>query len=107
MELKSSGLTLQKKVERTKFNGQECITLTFLNDTAKVKKEYFAKDNCIVFLDPLNYTMKGIKWFGETNMTILFSGTLSVNKIKIPLCRTYFNSNDNSLKWIDVFSIAE
>jgi hypothetical protein len=107
MELKTSGLTLQKKVKRVKFSGQECITLTFLNDTVKVKNEYFAGENCNVFLDPFNYTMKGIKWFGETNMYIVFSGILSVNDIKIPLCKTYFNSNDNSLKWIDVFSIAE
>jgi hypothetical protein len=108
MELKTSGLVLQKRVETTKFSGNKCLALTFKCDTTRIRNDYFSETNSIiVYLDPENYSMKGIKEFGKMNFYIVFSGILNVNRIKIPLCKTYFNSDDNSLKWIDVFSIAE
>jgi hypothetical protein len=107
MELKASGLVLQNKVEHSKFSGYDCLALTFKGDSSIVKKGYFAGNNFTVFLNPSNYTMRGIQWVGEMNTYVVFSGTITVNGIKMPLCRTYYNSSDNSLQLIDVFSLAE
>ena len=108
MELKNSGLILQKKVESVKFGGNNCLALTFKADKYRIKNEYFYEaTSWVIYLDPENYTMKGIRMSGKYNIYIIFSGILNVNDVKIPLCKTYFNSEDNSLKWIDVFSIAE
>jgi hypothetical protein len=106
MELKRSGLLLQKKVESVKFNGLNCLTLTFKCDTSKITSEYYDRLNFIVYLDPSDYSMKGVKWYGRLNAYIIFSGLLDVNGIKIPLCKTYFNSADNSLKFIDLVTLA-
>lgn len=108
MELKNSGMVLQNKVEKVKFNGNTSLALTFVNDTTKAKNSYFSNiSSIIVYFDPTNYSMKGYKRFGKLDLYCEFSGELNVNGIKIPLSRTYFNSNDNTLKWIDVFSVAE
>jgi hypothetical protein len=108
MELEASGMVLQNKVEIEKFNGSKCIAVTFKGDSTTAKNAYFSGiDNYVVYIDPANYSMKGTKVSGKFNYYTVFSGTLNVNDIKIPLCKTYFNDTDNSLKWIDVFSIAE
>jgi hypothetical protein len=108
MELKTSGLVLNNNVETVKFNGIKCLALTFKCDTTKVKSDYFSQVNeLVVYIDPANYSMKGTKTSGRYNFYIVFSGILNVNGIKIPLCKTYFNSDDNSLKWIDLFTIAK
>ena len=108
MELKKSGMVLQKKVEGLNFKGSKCLALTFINGTTRSDSGYFSQLNSlVVFLDPSDYSMRGVKYSGKINITIVFSGVLTVNDIRIPLCRTYFSNFDNSLKIIDVFSIAE
>ena len=106
MELKkNSGLILQKEVETVKFNGNNCLSLTFKCDTSKINSGYFKGLNFVVYLDPADYSMKGLKWYGRINAYIIFSGIINVNGIKIPLCREYFNSEDNSLKFIDIITL--
>ena len=107
MELKNSGLILQKEVEKVKFNGDNCLSLTFLCDTSKIINHYFNKLNFIVYLDPGDYSLKGMKWFGRLNAYVVFSGVLNVNGIKIPLSKAYFSSDDKSLKFIDIFSLPD
>lgn len=106
MELKKSGLLLQKKVDMVKFNGNNCLSLIFTSDTVKVESSYFRGLNFIVYLDPADYSLKGVRWYGRINAYILFSGILNVNGIKMPLCKTYFSSEDNSVKFIDLFTLA-
>ena len=107
MELKNSGLILQKEVEKVKFNGDNCLSLTFLCDTSKIINHYFNNLNFIVYLDPGDYSIKGMKWFGRLNAYVVFSGVLNVNGIKIPLSKAYFSSDDKSLKFIDIFSLPD
>jgi hypothetical protein len=107
MELKNSGLALQKEVGKVNFRGDNCLSLTFKCDTSKVNSAYFNNLNFIVYLDPGDYSIKGVKWFGRINAYIVFSGVINVNGIKIPLCKAYFSSEDNSLKFIDIFSLPD
>ena len=106
MELKTSGLDLDDKVNVTKFLGDDCLALTFTCDTNKVKNIYFKGTDWTVFIDPLNYSMKGYRTNGKMSSYNVISGNVEVNGIKIPLCRTLFNS-DNSIFSISMVSIPE
>ena len=103
-ELKASGLVLKDKAETVKFQGNDCLALQFTFDANKIKNEYYKGSNWIVYIDPVNYSMEGFKIVGEDNIYSVFSGTLTVNGMKIPLCRTYFKNEDNSFYMVDVFT---
>jgi hypothetical protein len=103
MELKASGLVLEDKVETVKFQGNDCLTLKFTFDANKIKNEFYKGSNWTIYIDPINYSMKGLKEIGVMNMFAVFSGILTLNGIKIPLCRTYFKNEDNSFYFVDVF----
>ena len=105
MELKASGLILVDKVEKVSFQGHDCLALTFNYDAGKLKNDFYNNSNWTIYLDPLNYSMKGFKETGVMNRYAVFSGILNVNGIKIPLCRTYFNNNDDSFSMVDLFTI--
>jgi hypothetical protein len=107
MELKKSGMKLQKEVKKEVFNGSKCLALTFLSDSTQVQNEYFRDLNYVVYLDRNDYSMKGVQWFGRLNAYIIFSGIINVNGIKVPLSRTVINSEDNSVKYIDMMTFAE
>ena len=104
MELKASGLILEKKVETIKFLGTDCFALMFTCDSSKVKNKYYNGKNITVYVDPSNYSMKGFKGTGVWDFYVVFSGILNVNGIKLPLCKTYFNNVDNSFLWVDLFT---
>ena len=110
MELKTSGLTLADEVRVEKFNEHDCYTLTFTFDTTKVKNDYFKGADVIVYIDPANYSLVGyqcnglfmnFKWYA------VFTGTFKCNGISIPLCKTYYNSADNSLIFFDLITEAK
>jgi hypothetical protein len=104
MELKASGLILEDKVETVKFQGNDCLTLKFTYDAGKIKNAFYNGSNWTVYIDPVSYSMKGFKCVGSQNLFAVFSGILTVNELKIPLCRTYFMNEDNSFYMVDVFS---
>ncbi|HEX9251130.1 MAG TPA: hypothetical protein VF870_02760 [Ignavibacteriaceae bacterium] len=107
MELKTSGLILENKISTIKFQGFNCLALTFTNDPEKVNNVYYNEMNSIIiYLDPSNYSMKGYKITGSRNLYAVCSGILNINGIKMPLCKTYFNSSDNSFLFVDLFSAA-
>jgi hypothetical protein len=107
MELKTSGLILEKEVGTAKFQGSDCLTLRFICDSKKVKSYYYEGMNIIIYLDPLNYSMKGYKVTGKYNYYAICSGVLIVNGIKLPLCKTYFSNVDNSFLMVDLFTNAK
>ncbi|HCU21287.1 MAG: hypothetical protein A2X03_13005 [Bacteroidetes bacterium GWA2_40_15] len=107
MELKTSGLILGDKVETVKFQGNDCLAITFTYDPVKTKNDFYKGSNWTVYLDPANYSMKGFKEEGMMNFYAVFSGILNVNGIKIPLCRTYFKNADDSFYMVDLFSSEE
>jgi hypothetical protein len=108
MELKTSGLILEKKVGTIKFQGFNCLALVFTRDSLKVSNSYFKSFRSItVYLDPSDYSMKGYKTTGSMNIYVVCSGILNVNGIKMPKCKTYFNSADNSFRWVDVLTTAD
>ncbi len=107
MELKASGMLLDDKVETIKFQGNDCLALTFNYDASKVKNDLY-KGTWIIYLDPVIFSLKGFKVVSEDwNRYVVFSGILEVNGIKIPQYRTYFNSEDNSFSFVDIFSNAQ
>ena len=103
MELKASGLILEDKVETVKFQGEDCLGLKFSYDVNKVKNEFYKGSNWMVYIDPVNFSIKGFKEVGVMNRFAVLSGILTVNGLKIPLCRTYFNNEDNSFYMVDIF----
>jgi hypothetical protein len=104
MELKVSGLRLEKKVGSIKFQGSDCLTLTFRSDTNTVNRDYYEGMDINIYLDPLNYSMKGYKVTGKMNLYAICSGIIIVNGIKMPLCKTYFSNVDNSFVMVDLFN---
>jgi hypothetical protein len=104
MELKESGLILGEKVQKSKFQGNDCLVLTFAYDAGKIKDDFYKDSNWTIYLDPVNYSMKGFRETGMMNFFAVFSGILNVNGIKIPLCRTYFHNVDNSFYMVDLFT---
>lgn len=104
MELKASGMLLEDKVEAIKFQGNDCLALTFTYDASKVKNDFY-NATWIFYLDPISSSLKGFKVVSKDwNRYVVFSGILDVNGIKIPQYRTYFNSEDNSFSFVDIFS---
>lgn len=106
MELKASGLVLQKDIETVKLEGKDYKTIKFVYDVNKLKNQFYKESSVAVYIDPNDFSIKGFRIEGPTNMYALFSGILTINDIKIPLCRTYFNNNDNSFRFVDVFSLT-
>ena len=111
MEYKASGLTLDDEVRVEKFKEHDCYTLTFTFSTNKVKNDYFMGACVIVYIDQANYSMVGYKStdgrFMNKNVYAVFTGTLKYNEIIIPLCKTYYNSADNSLIGFDLITEAK
>jgi hypothetical protein len=105
MELQTSGLTLEKTVKTADFLGSECYALTFTCDTNKVKNNYFREGYWVVYLDPQNYSVKGYKL--GSGYYVVCSGILDVNGIKVPICKSYFRTKDNSYISVEVFAKAE
>lgn len=105
MELKASGLILEDKVETVKFQGEDCLALKFSYDVNKVKNEFYKGSNWTVYIDPVNFTIKGFKEVGVMNRCAVFSGILTLNGLKLPLCRTYFKNEDNSFYMVDIFML--
>jgi hypothetical protein len=104
MELKESGLKLEKKVGSIKFQGSDCLTLTFRSDTNNVNRDYYDEMDISIYLDPLTYSMRGYKVSGKMNFYAICSGIIIVNGIKMPLCKTYFSNVDNSFLMVDLFN---
>lgn len=104
MELKTAGLILGDKVATVKFQGNDCLAITFTYDPSKTKNDFYKGSTWTIYLDPANYSMKGFKEEGIMNIYAVFSGILTVNEIKIPLCRTYFKNDDNSFYMVDLFT---
>lgn len=111
MFLKSSGLDLGKNVVRTKFQGNNCLTITFSSDTNKIKSKYFKSSLWEIYINPMNYSIVGVKingFWGRFNSSyIIFQGELDNNRIKMPLIKTYYDSQSNSLFFIDMFHKIE
>ena len=108
MQLKNSGMILEKRVKTVKFQGFNCLALVFKNDTSKVQNIYFKDATQIIFyISPQDYTMKGYKLTGSYDFYAVCSGFLRINGIIMPKCKTYFSNTDNSFKWVDIFTPVE
>lgn len=107
MELEASGLVLGDKVQSVKFQGRDCFAITFTFDADKIKNDYLKDSNWTVYIDPVNYSMRGYKEDGLMNCYAVFSGILKVNGLKLPLCRVYFNNEDDSFYMVDLFTSAD
>lgn len=53
----------------------------------------------------VGYQSNGL--FGNKNIYVVFTGTIKYNGISIPLCKTYYNSADNSLIGFDLITEAK
>jgi hypothetical protein len=109
MELRASGLVLDEKVNVTKFQGNDCLALSFTCDSNKVKINYFKGADFIVYLDPINFSMKGYKWdiIKVLKQYVVFTGNLKVNELNFPMCEIFYNSSDNSFQGIDLITKAD
>jgi hypothetical protein len=109
MELKGSGLILDKHIIRKKFQGYNCLALKFNSKDSKVMDHYFEGVNCTIFLDQLDYSLKGYKFEDpkkNADYYCILAGTVVVNDQFIPICRTYYSSSDNSFIGIDIITPA-
>jgi Family of unknown function (DUF6503) len=106
MQLKASGLDLNENVIDTKFLGNDCFALTFTSDTNKVKNSYFRGTDWTVYIDPINYSMKGYRTNGVMSGYYVNTGNVEVNGINIPLCRMLFNP-DNLIFSVEMISLPE
>jgi hypothetical protein len=112
MELRSSGLILDRHITRKKFQGNDCLALTFNSNDSKVLDGYFKGVNCTIFIDQLNYSLKGYIFETDSknnNMKYycIVTGTVRVNDLTIPMCRSFYNSFDDSFIGIDIFTPAD
>jgi Family of unknown function (DUF6503) len=109
MELRTSGLVLDKKVNVTKFEGNDCLALSFTCDTNKVKVNSFKGANYIVYLDPKSFSVKGYKWDHIKGLKyyVVFPGNFRVNELNILICEIFYSSSDNSFQGIDLITKAD
>lgn len=103
-ELKASGLVLDEKVETVKFQGNDCLSLQFICDDNKLKDEFYKGTNWTLFIDPDDFSLRGLRETGLMNRYAILSGILNINGLKLPLCRVWFNNEDNSFFMADVFA---
>ncbi len=104
MELEASGLVLQKDIETVKLDGKDYRAIKFVYDANKLKNQFYKECNVDIYINPIDYSMKGFRFDGAWNGLALFSGILTINDIRLPLCRVYYNTEDNSFRFVDVFS---
>ena len=109
MELKVSGLILDDKVMVSKFQGKDCYAIRFVHGSDSVSNPYFKNTEWTLFIDPATFSVTGgiyRRIFGMDGY-VLFSGSLNVNGIRMPLMRTYYNVTDSSFLAVDVFSYID
>jgi hypothetical protein len=108
MELKSSGLILDRQIIKTKFHGDNCIALTFSPGGPDALDSYFKGVNCTIFIDQLNYSLKGYTFKDpEKNpYYCILAGTVRVNGQNIPVSKTFFNSSDDSFMGVIIITPA-
>ena len=109
MELKSSGLILDKQIIRKKFQRHDCLALTFTSNDSKVEEYYFKGVNCTIFIDQLNYSLKGYSFKDpkkNKDYYCILAGTVIVHQQTIPMSRIYYNNSDDSFIGIDIITPA-
>jgi len=98
MELKKSGMTLDRKVTKEDFQGRKCLKLLFISKGEEVKEDYFKDSSWTVYIDPLNYSIKGCKIKSlNKEYVVVFTGNIRVNGLNIALCKIWYISPDNFL----------
>jgi hypothetical protein len=106
MELKSSGLILDRQIIRTKFHGHYCSALTFNSSDSDLPDSYFKGVSCTIYIDRSNYSLIGYTFKDpEKNpYYCILAGTVRVNGQYLPLCKTYFNSSDDSFMGVIIIT---
>ena len=107
MELKNSGLILDKQIIRKKFQDHNCFALTFNSKDSKVLDNYFKGVNCTIFIDEQNYSLKGYTYENpkeNQSYYCIVAGTVIVNDIIVPMCRIFYNSSDDSFMGINIIT---
>jgi hypothetical protein len=98
MELKKSGMTLDRKVTKEDFQGKKCLKLLFTSQGEEVKEDYFKGSVWTIFIDPLNYSLKGYKIKSSNKeYVVVLNGNIRVSGLNIPLCKIWYISPDNFL----------
>ena len=103
-ELKASGLVLDDKAKKTNFNGKDCYILKFSYVAGKPVDENYRDTTWEILVDASDFSMAGFRALEPLNIYAVFSGLLTINDIKLPLCRVYYNSPDDSFYMVDVFA---
>jgi hypothetical protein len=110
MELKGSGLNLDKQITRKKFQGYNCLALTFNSKDSRVPDNYFKEVDCTIYIDQLNYSLKGYTYKDprkNKDYYCILAGTIIVHQQTIPICRIYYNNSDDSFLGIDIITPAK
>jgi hypothetical protein len=109
MELKSSGLQLDRRIIRTKFQGHNCVALTFNASDSDTMDSYFKGVNCTIYLDQSNYSLKGytFKHPEKNPYYCIIAGLVKVNGQYIPVCKTFFNSTDDSFMGVIIITPSQ
>jgi hypothetical protein len=107
MQVKSSGLKLNKKVKITKFQGDKHYELSFTYDSTKIKNDFFKNSFFDLYLDMKDNSLRGFKSniFGQTGSVVCI-GNQRMNGINIPIERLYLMPN-NSFVALDLFTILK
>ena len=107
MELKISGVQVQDEVEMVEFQGKDRLALKFIGYADKVKHPYYAGE-WTLFIDPNTFAMKGMDFKSpDWNVYFIAYGEIEVNGIKMPMVKNYFNSNDDSHRFTDNFTLVK
>jgi len=82
MELKTSGMTVEDKVEVVEHDGRKCYALTFIGMSDKVRHSYY-KGKIILYVDTVTFAMRGTKWESTENPVYMIFAHLCF-KVKPP-----------------------
>lgn len=113
MEMKNSGLTIEKTAKRIRFQGNRCYSIEFRSDSTLRLNNYYSNTNWKLFIDQKDFTVRGgrienLKLGGSSyNLYTTCFGKLVVNRLTLPMCKINLLTLDNSLFDIEIITSPE
>ncbi len=105
LNAEKAGLALENNVESATFNGWDCYVLTFTGNPEEVTHDYYVGIRK-AYIDKEEFLLRGL-YFKHPDFpprSCIYTGKMEINHILIPQVVSVYNTDNNSLFFVDVFN---
>ena len=105
LNAEKAGLILENSLDTEIFNGWDCYVLSFTGNPEDVVNDYYVGKRK-VYVDKKNFEIRGL-YFKHPDFparTCIYTGKITVNNVLLPQVASVYNTENNSLYFVDVFN---